>query len=45
MKASHTKRSSSDKGPAVMPSGGLELKFLYSEKRRLAARFDAMIYR
>lgn len=34
--------SSSETGPAVMPSGGLDVRFLYSEKRRLAAREEAI---
>lgn len=35
--------SSSDIGPAVMPSGGSEESALYSLKRRLEA-LDAMVY-
>ena len=35
--------SSSDTGPAVMPSGGEEVRFLYSWKRRFEARADAIV--
>ena len=34
--------SSSETGPAVIPSGGEEVRFLYSWKRRLEARADAI---
>ena len=35
-------RSSSDTGPAVMPSGGSLVRCLYSEKRRFEAT-EAMV--
>lgn len=37
MSASHRKRSSSDTGPAVMPSGGSWVRVLYSENSRFEA--------
>ena len=42
MRASQRKMSSSEMGPAVMPSGGAEARFLYSEKRRRDATVDAI---
>ena len=41
--ASQVKRSSSERGPAVMPSGGEERRFLYSWKRRFEATVEAMV--
>ena len=35
--------SSSEMGPAVMPSGGLEVRDLYSTKRRLDATLEAIV--
>lgn len=43
IRASQRKMSSSEMGPAVMPSGGLEVRFLYSWKRRREAMEDAMV--
>lgn len=43
MRASQRKMSSSDTGPAVMPSGGEEVRVRYSWNRRREAREDAMI--
>lgn len=43
MRASQRKMSSSDTGPAVMPSGGEEVRVRYSWNRRRDAREDAMI--
>ena len=40
--ASQRKMSSSETGPAVMPSGGEEVRSLYSWKRRRDAIVDAM---
>ena len=37
------KRSSSETGPAVMPSGGSEVRRRYSWKRRLEATVEAMV--
>lgn len=42
MSASHTNMSSSERGPAVMPSGGSEERPLYSLKRRFEAE-DVMV--
>lgn len=41
--ASQRKMSSSETGPAVMPSGGEEVRSLYSWKRRRDAMEDAML--
>lgn len=41
--ASQRKMSSSETGPAVMPSGGEEVRSLYSWKRRRDAIEDAML--
>ncbi len=38
------KMSSSLTGPAVMPSGGEEVRSLYSWKRRREAMVDAMVF-
>lgn len=38
------KMSSSEMGPAVMPSGGEEVMVLYSWKRRLDAIVDAIVW-
>ena len=43
MRASQRKMSSSETGPAVMPSGGLEVRFLYSRKRRREAVEEAIL--
>ena len=43
MSASQRKMSSSETGPAVMPSGGLEVRFLYSRKRRREAVEEAIL--
>lgn len=43
MRASQTKRLDSEMGPAVMPSGGEEVRSLYSWKRRLVARVDVIL--
>lgn len=43
IRASQRKMSSSETGPAVMPSGGEEVRSLYSWKRRRDAIVDAMV--
>lgn len=42
IRASQTRRLFSEMGPAVMPSGGEEVRSLYSWKRRLVARVDVI---
>ena len=42
IRASQRKMSSSLTGPAVMPSGGEEVRFLYSWKSRREASVDAI---
>ena len=42
MRASQRKMSSSEMGPAVMPSGGAEARVLYSWKRRREAMLEAI---
>lgn len=44
IRASQRKRLDSEMGPAVMPSGGEEVRFLYSWKRRLEAMVEAMVW-
>ena len=44
MRASQTKMSSSEMGPAVMPSGGEEAKVLYSWNRRREAMLEAIFF-
>lgn len=43
MRASQRKMSSSETGPAVIPSGGEEVRSLYSWKRRRDAIVEAMV--
>ena len=43
IRASQRKMSSSETGPAVMPSGGEEVRSLYSWKRRRDAIVEAML--
>lgn len=43
IRASQRKMSSSETGPAVIPSGGEEVRVLYSWKRRLEAMEDAIV--
>lgn len=43
IRASQRKRLDSEMGPAVIPSGGEEVRFLYSWKRRLEAMVEAMV--
>lgn len=42
MRASQTRILDSEMGPAVMPSGGEEVRSLYSWKRRFVARVDVI---
>ena len=42
IKASQVKMSSSERGPAVIPSGEEAVRDLYSENRRREASVDAM---
>lgn len=42
IRASQVKMSSSERGPAVMPSGEEAVRDLYSENRRREARVDAI---
>lgn len=42
MRASHKSRLDSEIGPAVMPSGGEEVRFLYSWNNRLEAIEEAI---
>lgn len=43
IRASQIRRLDSEIGPAVIPSGGEEVRSLYSWKRRLEARVEAII--
>lgn len=42
MRASHRSRLDSEIGPAVIPSGGEEVRFLYSWNNRLEAIDEAI---
>lgn len=42
MRASHRSRLDSEIGPAVMPSGGEDVRFLYSWNNRLEAIEEAI---
>lgn len=42
MRASHSSRLDSEIGPAVIPSGGEEVRFLYSWNNRLEAIEEAI---